>query len=94
MTEKDADLTTVVAVRLGSGKDRHRGLLFVRKRYVRKGLVRKGLVRRREEARREEARRKRLDTKVPSPYATGPTPTRADGHPAGTRGRECRPRTG
>ncbi|RYJ26609.1 1-acyl-sn-glycerol-3-phosphate acyltransferase [Streptomyces sp. L-9-10] len=30
MTEKDADLATFVAVRLGSGKDRHRGLLFVR----------------------------------------------------------------
>ncbi len=28
MTEKDADLSAFVAVRLGSGKDRHRGLLF------------------------------------------------------------------
>ncbi|MFD5770833.1 hypothetical protein ACFWIN_34070 [Streptomyces sp. NPDC127049] len=28
MTEKDADLSALMAVRLGSGKDRHRGLLF------------------------------------------------------------------
>ncbi|GGT22784.1 hypothetical protein GCM10014713_14510 [Streptomyces purpureus] len=28
MTEKDADLSALMAVRLGSGEDRHRGLLF------------------------------------------------------------------
>ncbi|MGC5345914.1 hypothetical protein PZB75_06055 [Streptomyces sp. AM 4-1-1] len=29
MTEKDADLSAFMAERLGSGKDRHRGLLFL-----------------------------------------------------------------
>lgn len=54
VTEEDADLSALVAERLGSREDRHRGLLFMKRAGVR------GVCKR-----------------MTSPYATGPTPTRA-----------------
>jgi hypothetical protein len=41
VTEEDADLSALVAERLGSRKDRHRGLLFVRLERERKGECKK-----------------------------------------------------